>query len=233
MPGYGSLPGLVSTTITPRKILISEALSVFGEQIVMDSGNTDASASPTHRLRPGNVLILRTSTGRYVEANDTNADAKTAPTAHSTTTHVDGNGVIAVMGNHGLISVTTTTGAGTEANNATDLNADAAFAAHYIASSAAGELIITARRGGADEWMYIDSTTMATAPFTEGVAGVTVGADPDVRVVTEAGDLQDHDGTAQHAPAVNLMRGHFDQSQLINLTGAALEVLVRRGSVMG
>lgn len=232
MPGFGSLPGISTTTITPRKILLSEALTVNGEQIVLDSGNTDAGASPTHRMRPGNVVIKRTSTGRFVEANDANADGLTAPTITSTS-HADATDVIALVGPWGTISVTVTTGTGTEAECATDLNANADFAAHYVASSAGGELTITALEGGADQWFYMDATTHANYGFAEGVDNVVLGADPDVRVVTEAGDLQDHEGTAQHAPAVNLMRGHFDQSQLINLTGVALEVLARRGSVFG
>lgn len=232
MPGYGSLPGLFSSTITPRKITLDDSLSVFGDQVVLDSGNTDSGATPTHRLRPGNVVVKRTSTGRYVEANDANADTGTAPSI-TTTSHSDGNGVIKLVGNHGTISVTTTTGAGSEANNATDLNADANFAAHYTASSAGGELTITANRSAADEWFYMHTDTMATASFAEGVDNASTGADPDVRVVVEAGDLQDPDGTAQHAPAVNLVRGYFDESQLINLTGQAKEVLARRGSIFG
>lgn len=232
MSGYGSLPGVFSSTIAYRKILLSESLSATGDEVTLDSSNTDASATPTHRMRAGNVVVLRTSTGRYVEANDANADTGTAP-AITTSSHTDGNGAIVIVGNHGTISVTTTTGTGTEANNATDLEADATFAAYYTATSAAGELTITANRAAADEWFYMDSTTMATASFAEGVDNASLGADPDVRVVTLAGDLQDADGTAQHAPAANLLRGHFDESQLINLTGQAKAVLSRRGSVFG
>lgn len=230
MPGYGSLPGVSSVTITPRKVLLSELLTL-DKTVTLDSGNTDSSATPTYRLRPGNVVALRTSTGRYVEANDANADTGTAP-AITTGGHTDGNGVIKLVGNHGTISVTTTTGSGTEANNATDLNADASFAAYYTASSAGGELTITANRAAADEWFYIHSDTMATAVFSEGIDNGSTGADPEIGVVLEAGDLE-YDGTAQHAPAVIAIRGHFDESQLINLTGQAKEVLVRRGSIFG
>lgn len=232
MSGYGNLPGLQTTTITPRKITLDDSLSVFGGEVVLDSSNADSGATPTHRLRPGNVVVLRTSTGRYVEANDTNADTGTAP-AITTGGHTDGNGVIKLVGNHGTISVTTTTGTGTEANNATDLNADSSFAAFYTASSAGGELTITANRAAADEWFYMHSDTMATAVFAEGIDNVSKGADPDVRVVYAAGDLQDSDGTAQHNTCANLVRGYFDESQLINLTGQAKEVLARRGSIFG
>lgn len=232
MPGHGSLPGIFSTTITPRKITFDESLSIRGEHITIDSSVTDAGATPTHRIRTGNVVVLETGDGNYHEANDTvNGDRNTAPAAIVSAGHADTIGVIAVRGNHGLISVTTTTGTGTEAENVTDLNADASFFAHYIAAVSGTDVSITARRPGADEWFYMDATTDALAGFAEGIANEVSGADADYRVVTEAGDLLDPDATAQDAPAVNLLRGFFDESQLINLTAEAKEVLVRRGSI--
>ncbi len=234
MPGSGSLPWIFETTITPRKILIDESLSVRGEHITLDSTVTDSGATPAHRIRPGNVVVLDTGDATYHEANDlANGDRNGQPAAIVSAGHADTIGVIAVRGNHGLISTTTTTGTGTEAENATDLNANAAFAAHYIASSGGGELTITARRPGADEWFYVDATTDALAAFAEGIANEVSGADADYRVVTEAGDLLDPDAVAQNAPAVNLVRGYFDESQLVNLTAEAKEVLVRRGSIFG
>lgn len=230
--GYHGLPGVTSAQRAPRKFLLSDALKVHGPEIILDSGNTDSGSTPTHYLRPGNVVILRTSTGRYVEANDSNADTGTAPSITSTN-HGDATADIVIVGNHGTITVTVSTGTGTEANCATDLNADSQFAAFYTASSGDGELTITANRAAADEWFYIGAGTSDTYGFSEGVDYVSTGSDPDVRVVEFAGDLQDEDGNAQHAPAVNLVRGHFDESQLINLTGQAKEVLVRRGSIFG
>lgn len=227
------LPGIYSQTLTPPRHRITDEALKRGSEVVLDSGNTDSGNTPTYRMRPGNVVCLRTSTGRYVEANDANADTGTAPSI-TTSSHSDGNGDIVIVGNHGTISVTTSTGSGTEANNATDLNADGQFAAFYTASSADGELTITANRAAADEWFYIDSTTMATASFAEGVDNVSKGADPDIRVLEDFGsDLQDLDGTAQHGTAPTSLAGHYDESALINLTGQAREVLARRGSIFG
>lgn len=205
--------------------------------IVLDSGNTDAGSTVSSWFRPGNVVVKRTSTGRYVEADDSNADDNTAP-AITSSSHSDGNGVIALVGNHGTISVTTTTGSGTEANNATDLNADAAFAAHYVASSAGGELTITARRAAADEWFYIDSSTMATASFSEGEANTSRGTDADVRITEAAVSLADDAGTARNMAVKASYLGDYDESALI--VGGAFttttaipqqykDVLIRRG----
>lgn len=227
------LPGIYEQSLTyPRHRINDEGL-VLGDDVVLDSGNTDSGNTPTYRMRPGNVVIKRTSTGRYVEANDSNADSGTAP-AITSSSHSDGNGVIEIVGNHGTISVTTSTGSGTEANNATDLNADGQFAAFYTASSAGGELTITANRAAADEWFYMGTNTMATASFSEGPDNVSKGADPDVRVLEDFGsDLQDLDGNAIHGVAKTSLAGHYDESALINLTGQAKEVLARRGAIFG
>ncbi len=223
------VPHVTSTTIARRRVFVDMSVEPEHTSIVLDSSNSDAGSTPTHRFREGNVVVRRASTGRYVEANDANGDRNTSP-AKSTTTHVDGNGVIKLVGNHGTISVTTSTGSGTEANNATDLNANAAFAAHYVASSAAGELTITARGSGKGEWFYIHTDTMATAPFTEGEDNGVAGEDADYLVVTEQADLKDEEGTAIHADARAARRGFFDASNLTNLTAEARSVLAARGS---
>lgn len=225
------------TTITDTRP--THRKSFFGREldstVVLDSGNTDSGSTPTTRFRSGNVVVLRTSTGRYVEANDSNADVSTAPSI-TTSSHTDGNGAIVIVGNHGTISVTTSTGSGTEANNATDLNADSAFAAHYVASSGGGELTIAARAGGAEEWFYMDSTTMATASFSEGIANVQNGADPDVRITEQTVDLADDNGTARHMACPASWVGLYDESDLVvggtkggTIPGEYRAVLIRRG----
>lgn len=223
------IPHVTSTTISRRRVLIDGSIAPEHTSIVLDSTNTDAGSTPTHRFREGNVVVRRASTGRYVEANDAVGDRNTAP-AITTVGQADGNGVIKLVGNHGTISVTTATGAGTEANNATDLNANAAFAAHYVASSAGGELTITARGTGKREWFYIHSDTMATAGFAEGEDNSVAGEDADYLVTTSQEDLKDEEGTAIHADARATRRGFFDASNLTNLTAEARAVLAARGS---
>lgn len=227
------LPGIYEQSLTYPRHRIDDSALVRGGDVVLDSSNTDAGNTPTFRMRPGNVVIKRSSTGRYVEANDANADTGTAPSITSSG-HSDANGEIKLVGNHGTISVTTSTGSGTEANHATDLNADAQFSAFYTASSAGGELTIAANRAGSDEWFYVHTDTIATAGFSKGVSNSVRGSDPDVRVLEGfSSDLENLDGTAQHGTAPTSLAGHYDESALINLTGQAREVLSRRGSIFG
>lgn len=224
-----TIPHFTETTIAGREVLIDGSIDPQADSITLDSSNTDAGSSPTHRFRPGNVVIYRTSTKRFVEANDANADDLGFPSITSSG-HSDANGVIKLVGNHGTISVTTSTGTGTEANHATDLNADADFAAYYQATSGGGELTITARNGGVEEWFYIHSDTIATVGFAEGEDNGVNGTIPDVRVTADYADLQDEHGTAVHADVLAYRTGYFDESQLINLTAEAKAILASRGA---
>lgn len=226
------LPGYSTRSRTVRQVTLGYHGNEGLDTVTLDSGNTDAGNTPTTEFRPGNVVALRTSTGRYVEANDANGDRCTSP-AKTSSGHTDGNGVIEVVGNHGSISVTTSTGTGTEANNATDLNANAAFAAHYVATSGGGELTITARGKGADEWFYIAAASRDGAGFSEGESNGVAGTDADYRVTRDLGILADADGTAVHDEVQAYRAGYFDESQLINLTAEARAVLSRRGSIFG
>lgn len=228
----GGLPGIGSSQRLTVRFLIDNSIACQPETIVLDSGNTDTGSTPNSRFRAGNVVVYKLAITQYVEANDSTGDRGTAA-AITTSGHTDGNGEIKLVGNHGTISVTTTTGAGTEANNATDLNADAIFKAHYVASSAAGELTITSLAKGAQEWFYMHTDTMATPGFAEGEANGVNGADADYRVTLEDVDLIDRDGTAQDAQVASCRTGYFDESALINLTDEARAVLLKRGARFG
>lgn len=223
-----TLPNFQSTTFTDRHILESVVGLELAPQTLIDGTNSsDATNTPTWRVRPGMVLGLDISAGLWLNADHASVDVS-APASISSSSHTDGNGVIKLVGPGGTISVTTTTGTGTEANNATDLNADANFAAHYIATSGGGELTITAIDPFAD--FYVHSDTMATAAFAEGIANKVQGVPGDYRVVADFVDLQDVDGNAVNGPVRAYARGHFDESNLINLTPDAKLVLSKRGS---
>lgn len=229
-----SIPAYDSFTVSGREVLLDNALAGEGDSVTLDSGNTDTGSSPTTLFRSGNVIVKRTSTGRFVEANDANADdLADSPATITSSSHSDANGVIKLVGTHGTISVTTSTGSGTEANHATDLNADADFAAHYTASSAGGELTITSDAVGPDEWFYIHSDTIATVGFAEGEDNGVVGTIPDVRVTRDNVSLLNEFGSATHADVYAYRRGHFNTSNLINLTAAARAILAGRGSLFG
>lgn len=222
------VPHFTTTTIDGRRVLVDDSITPECQSVTLDSTNVD-TGTPTHRFRPGNVVGRRASTGRYVEANDANVDVAIPPSITSAG-HTDGNGVIKLTGNHGTISVTTTTGSGTEANNVTDLNANAVFAAHYVASVSGTDLKIEARGAGKEEWFYMHSDTMATAAFAEGVDNGSNGEDGLYGVTLEYADLKDDEGTAVHAECLVAFKGHFDASNLINLTAQARAALKKQGA---
>lgn len=226
---FNPVPSYSSTTLSGRRVLADLDDMLRGPTIIQESANRDSGSSPTTRIRAGNVLLKRNSSGEYVEANDANG-TRSAPASITSSGHADGNGVIKIVGNHGTISVTTSTGSGTEANNATDLNADAAFAAHYVASSADGELTIASRNVGEEEWFYVHSDTMATAGLAEGEDNGVNGTDGDYLVTSEDVDVVDENGTALSPLTQTYRRGHFVEATLINLTPEAKAVLSKRGS---
>lgn len=220
-----------SLSLPGRLVRNRERPYVPGGAITIKSTVTDSGGPRATILRPGLVVVKKTSDGLYYPADDAAADRAAAPAAISTTSHADGNGVIKLVGNHGTISVTTTTGAGTEANNATDLNANAAFAAHYVAASGAGELTITARATGEKEWFYIHADTRDTAGFSEGEAYAVQGTDADYRVLEDYVDMLDETGTAADATAPNTKAGTYLTANLLKLTPEARATLAKRGSI--
>lgn len=226
-----TIPHYSSREYASVRVLIDDSIDPEGDSITLDSGNVDAGQTPTSLFGPGNVVIKRASTGRYVEANDANADDLGFPSI-TTSGHGDATADIVLVGNHGTISVTVSTGTGTEANCATDLNADDDFKPHYKASSSGGELTITARNAGPEEWFYMDATTSDTYGFAEGEANAVQGTLPDVRVTADYADLEVN-GAAAHAEVRAYRRGHFDESALTNLTAKAKAILAGRGSIFG
>ena len=225
------IPGITSQ----EQVRVQVRLTGFGadvaKAITVDSGNTDAGATPTNWIRPGAVLGLVTSTGRYVEANDSAGDRCTPATITSSGNTDTADGTVKLVGNHGTITVTISTGSGTEADVATDLNANAIFAAHYVATSAAGEVTIASLNVGAEEWFYIHTDTTASVGFAEGPDNGVKGADADYVVCDETVDLKDRNGVACHAYAVGFVRGVFKESNLRQLTKEARAVLIRNGSI--
>lgn len=229
-----SLPGSYTrhNPLPDAAFLIDGEGKKAGSDVVIASGQT-FSGTPTHIVPPGTVVVKKTGDGKYYKANDaSDGDRDAAPAAITSSSHSDGNGVIKLVGNHGTISVTTATGSGTEDNHVTDLNADAEFSAHYVASAAANELVITALGVGEREWFYIHSDTIATVGFAEGVANEVKGTDADYRVTNSVGALLDTEGSAQDDLVGTLLAGKFLASAIETgtLTGEAKAALIRQGS---
>lgn len=200
--------------------------------VTLDSTNTDSGSTPASRFRAGNVVILRTSTLRYVEANDTNADSMAAATVRSAEApDADWQSATITVSADGQAVIIVTLGAtdDTVAEVVTALNADAIFAANFIAADAGAgdEVDITALEGGAGKFILVESS-LATAFGAAGTTGI--GTDPDVRVMEEVVDLVDRDNVAINESGVASFVGDYDESVLINLTDEAKAVLLRRGA---
>jgi hypothetical protein len=233
------LPAFSSQTLTSRRHLITDALSARIEDVVVDSGCTD-STTPTYRLRPGTVLVKRTSTGRYIAANDSNADVPTqAVVTASETADGDWASATITITLNGIALVTVSLGGSddTDAEVVTALNGNAIFAANCIASASGSRVIVKTLRGGADVALKVTSS-LSTAFGASGT--FASGTDPEVAVTDDWVDLQDDAGNAINAPVKALCRGHFDLSELIvagtagslrTMAPIAYAVLAKRGSI--
>lgn len=201
-------------------------------QARLDSGDTDSGATPTWRIRPGNVMVKVTSSGRYVEANDTAGDAPTAPAVLAAEAGDDDwKGAVVTLWRNGVSVVAVTLGGSdnTTALVNTALNANAIFAANAIASASGSptKTLITGLVGGADQTLKV-TCDLASAFGANGTDDV--GSDPDYVVTETEVDLQDRNGTAIHQDVPVSRLGDYDESELINLTSEARRVLLSRGS---
>ena len=229
-----TLPGTAVRTETSRAILLSEVGAKKHSDVTIDSGQSDSGSTPTSRIREGRVVVLRTSTGRYVFADDANGDRCTPPVVTAAEA-ADGDwaSTTITLKRNGATVVTVTLGAGDNTTNlvVTALNANAAFRANAIASASSGRVVVTGLVGGAGESIEIVAS-LATAFGTAGTASDS-GEDADYAVTTQATTLLDPLGVAAHALAPALAAGNFDESELLSLTGEAKVVLSRRGSIFG
>lgn len=198
--------------------------------VVLDSTNTDAGNTPATRFRPGNVVILRTSTGRYVEADDTNADAMLPATVSAAeTADTDWQSATITLALNGGPGHTVTLGAAddTDAEVVTALNGDAGFAALYIADESGGVVRIRTRQAGEGLNLLVTSS-LATAYGASGTEGL--GSDPAVGVTEHVVDLVDENNVAiNEMVTISRVNADYDTSQLISLTNEARIVLERNG----
>lgn len=227
------LPGISSTTFSDRLIHIDETDFVSGPDCLLKSSVTDSGASPTTTIRKGCVIGKKNSDSKFYLADSADV-TRDAPPSITGAGRSNGNGVVKLVGNHGTISVTTATGTGTLAENVTDLNADKAFAAHYVASDSGGQLKIEARNPGKGEWFYIHTDTMASAGFAEGEANAVAGTDGEYYVTEEEVSMLDPQTNAvADRPVRTSHRAFYDESELLHTTPEALACLRRRGARFG
>jgi len=198
--------------------------------VVVDSGNVDSGSTPTSVLREGNVLVKRTSTGRYVEANDSNGDRNTGAVvtaAEAADAGWQSKTITCTINGGKKVTVTLGGADDTNAEVATALNADADFARHYLADGSGALLTITSLETGAD--IVLEVTSNLSTAF--GASGTQAyGEWADYGVLHRPCDLTDEAGSASHSKgSIVYAHGRFDESQLINLTGDARRALQGRG----
>lgn len=200
------------------------------KEVLVDSGNVDSGSTPTSRIREGNVLVKRTSTGRYIEANDSNGDRNLPPVVTaSETADTDWDGETITLTVNGVAVVTVTLGGAddTDAEVVTALNANATFRAHAIATAAGSRVVITGNKAGEGEYLKVTSS-LATAFGASGTEDS--GSWADYGVLAKIVDLLDEAAAASHSLApIVYARGRFKESLLVNLTADARAALIGRG----
>lgn len=229
-----------STTKPGRVVRLYQAPFVPGTDVlvkstVTDSGNT---AMRTTILRPGTVLVKKTSDGLYYSAifSDSNGDRCTAASISSAT------GITASWASttqtfvvNGGASIAVTLGGADDTNDevVTALNADATFqAAGLIADVNSSAVRVRTVQGGAH--MSFKWTSSYASTFGASVASAEgYGTDADYRVVEDYVDMLDESGTAGNSVAKTSMAGFYKESNLLNLCAEARGVLTRRGSIFG
>ena len=226
------LPTLQTTTLSvPQYRKYGIKPGELGPEVILDSGLSDSGSTPTFRIRPGNCVVKKTSSGTYVAANDATGDrcgpasvsaleaASAAWNSLAITFTVDG-GV--------PFSVTLQAGTGTNAAAVTDLNNNAIFAANCIADVSGGFVRIRTNPGGEGATLLVNAASRAAAFGANGTGGQ--GTDADYVVTEDFGDTKDLNAAAVNVSVPASKCGSFVAANIINLTSEARAVLTRRGS---
>jgi len=230
MSGMSEFVGLASVKLADRRILITPNLSDgWHRTVVSEKTNVDGGSTPNTLLRPGNVLLYDAATGKYFD-DAVGGDASTPAVVDGTATANWASKVVTlIIDGQTIIAVTLAAGDDTAAEIVTALNANATFRAHAIASNPAGATVrVTSLRVGAEVHMKL---TGDHADVFGGAAGTEArGTDGDFVVTVEFANQLNPVGVSADAKVHVVGRGHFDESNLINLTADAKRVLLRRGS---
>lgn len=232
------LPGIGSLSRTALRYLIDLSIPTRPDTVVLDSATVDSGSTPTTIVRAGNVLVKRTSTGQYVEANHASGDSPvraTVTSAEAADTDWDGTTITTYLDG---ILVSTVVLAGTDDSTSevvTALNTSYAALNLPIVASGADLAVLVITAHGINRSLRIEST-LVTAYGTAGGAGSYAegtGTEADFVVLDETVSMLDAYGTAQDTPVRVLRSGHFDESALVNLTAEAKAEFLRRGARFG
>lgn len=213
-----------------------------GNDVLLASGQS-SNLTPAHRIPPGTVVVKRTSTGKYVFANDANGDrcAAAAVTSIIAPGATWASKIITTTVNGKAAAVTLAGTDDTIGEVVTALNADAIFKQIAVASDAGASdfLTVTTLEKGADVQLKVSmnlDTAFATDTGTDSEAEAN-GTDADYRVTGWWGELKDINAAAQDYMVPTLIAGKFresvlgkDSASVSTLTAEAKRVLIRNGS---
>jgi len=230
MSGMSKFVGLASVKLADRRILITPNLSEgWHRTIVSEKTNVDGGSTPNTLLRPGNVLLYDAATGKYFD-DAVSGDLSTQAQVDGThTANWASKNVTLEIDGVPVITFALSAGANVLATAVSDLNANGTFRAHAIASNPSGSTIrVKSIRMGAEVHMKLSGDH---ADVFGGAAGTAArGTDGDYVVTLEYASELNPVGVSADAKVHVVGRGHFDESNLINLTADAKRVLLKRGS---
>jgi len=213
-----------------RRYVVNHHPQLHGSDVILDR-LTRSSVPPAFRIPAGTVIVRLQSGQTFVDASDPRggrclpaeiralqpADAAWANTLISAGL-ARGLG-FAVQ----LDPAATTTGAVVD-----QLNRHVPFGLHFLADDVQGVVRIRTRETGGHVHMFAESSL----PAAFGPSGSAAhGLDADYRVSDETVEVRDLDGNPIEALVSTLVMGHFDESELLNLTPEARAVLSRRGAL--
>lgn len=236
------LPGLVSHTRAGRRVRVSEHPKVLGPVVGVKSNQTDSASVRTTLLRPAYCLVLVTSTGLYVAADDSTGDRNTAPAVTALVTNPGSggwDGVLTITGHWGTIDVPlsaddTNTAVRDAINIAlAAVNPEQGPAVASLTGSGATErVVVTNRDKGPTSYLKVSHDTSATGWGTIDVGTGAVGTEADYVVSEDYCDLLDGNAVAITGAVETTRAGHYDADNLLHATAECLAVLARRGSIL-
>lgn len=233
---------LTSAGRADRRIFMDGGDLSRGAEIAVTvlSTTVDSGGDPrTTILRPGNVLCKISGTGKYTEANDSQVTETVHASVTGTVSDASSNAGFGKTfkwkykdGPEQTITMGSTTAShDTNAEIVALLNADPDFSADLIAEESGNFVKISARRAGSMEYFKVTAGTLnAVLGFVDDTEHK--GTDGDYIVLRDYLDMFDAGGVASDQHGVTVVRkGHFDESELINLTADARRILTQRGSL--
>lgn len=209
--------GTASIDLNDKRVLLKAPPPEARDVVVSDSANVDSGATPTTMLPPGTILLEGASDGIYYDDASGGAISTQAAVESAEDVDSDWSGKTFTLTINGvdIVTVTHSTGTPAAADMVTDLNGDATFRAHAIATvSNTTKITVTALEPGAH--IHLKMTSNLTTAF--GASGTEDrGTDGKWVVTTKHVNQLDPTGTAKDArvPVVRLQAGvELDESAL-------------------